>query len=129
MSFALWRLIGAAAFGAWHATWKAGIAEMRTKGADRLALHREGVLAAVERYRYLPFLLSQDSVIRRLLKNPADQPLIDQANRYLARANAASNEIPLMMAHAPKRRARNAPERWGRERDASHRLTDAGRLS
>lgn len=93
-------LIGAAAFGAWHATWKAGLAEMRTKGVDRLALHREGVQAAVERYRYLPFLLSQDSVIRGLLKNPADQTLIDQANRYLARANAASNASALYVMDA-----------------------------
>ena len=93
-------LIGAAAFGAWQATWESGLTEARAKGADRLALHREGVQAAVERYRYLPFLLSQDSVVRGMLKDPGNRTLIDQANLYLSRANAASNASALYVMNA-----------------------------
>lgn len=88
-------IIAAAAVTARQAIWRTGLAEMRVKGTDQLALHRDGLEAAIERYRYLPFLLAQDSVIRGLLKQPVDGELIEAANRYLDRANRAAGASAL----------------------------------
>jgi two-component system C4-dicarboxylate transport sensor histidine kinase DctB len=93
-------IIGAVSYGARQATWEAGLAELRIKGGERLALHREGLQAAVERYRYLPFLLAQDSGIRGMLKNPGDPLLRDEANRYLERASSASGADALYVMDA-----------------------------
>jgi two-component system, NtrC family, C4-dicarboxylate transport sensor histidine kinase DctB len=73
----------AAFFAARHATWQAGLADMRDKGGKLLELHRDGLKMAIARYNYLPFILSRDSGIRALLKAPANRDLVDDANRYL----------------------------------------------
>jgi two-component system C4-dicarboxylate transport sensor histidine kinase DctB len=93
-------LIASAAVGARQATWQAGMAEMRIKGGDQLALHRRGLETVVERYRYLPFLLAQDATIRDLLRSPADAALIHAANAYLASANDASGANALYVMSA-----------------------------
>ena len=73
----------AAFFTARRATWQAGLADMRDKGGKLLELHRDGLKMAIARYNYLPFILSRDSGIRALLREPANRNLVDDANRYL----------------------------------------------
>lgn len=85
----------AAASAAWYYTWHTGIVDLRTRGAEQLALHRDALQATIERYRYLPYVLAQDAVIRRLMAHPHDAALVAEANAYLLRINNAASSTTL----------------------------------
>lgn len=80
-----------ATFLAWDLGRRNQLRELKDQATDDLSLNINRVLAEIERYRNLPFVLSQDERIHRLL-DAQDDPtghaaLIDAANRYLETVN------------------------------------------
>jgi two-component system, NtrC family, C4-dicarboxylate transport sensor histidine kinase DctB len=80
-----------ATFLAWDLGRISQLQELKDQAAEDLSLNSNRVLAEIERYRNLPFVLGQDERIHRLLDaqdDPTQHPaLIDAANRYLETVN------------------------------------------
>lgn len=80
-----------ATFLAWELGRRYQLRELKDQATDDLSLNGNRVLAEIERYRTLPFVLGQDERIHRLLDaqgDPTEHPaLVDAANRYLETVN------------------------------------------
>ena len=64
--------------------------DLKRQATESLSLKSSSVVAEIERYRYLPFVLGQDERIQRLLDATKDANLVDIANRYLATVNQSA---------------------------------------
>lgn len=82
-----------ATFLAWDLGRRNQLQELKDQAADDLSLNSNRVLAEIERYRNLPFVLGQDERIQRLLDTRRDptghgrRGLVHAANTYLETVN------------------------------------------
>ncbi|MGQ9371720.1 sensor histidine kinase [Azospirillum sp. ST 5-10] len=63
---------------------RSGVEGLRSAGEHRIALYVNNLEGAIQRHDYLPFVLSMNADVRRLLREPGDAALRDRVNRYLA---------------------------------------------
>lgn len=75
---------------AWLYESRAGLLALKREAAESLSLKSSNVVAEVERFRYLPFVLGQDQRIQDLLDNKSDQGRVNTANRYLETINSSA---------------------------------------
>jgi two-component system C4-dicarboxylate transport sensor histidine kinase DctB len=82
-----------ATFLAWDLGRRSQLQELKDQAAEDLSLNSNRVLAEIERYRTLPFVLGQDERIQHLLDGRGDatghrrRSLVYAANRYLETVN------------------------------------------
>jgi histidine kinase len=74
--------------------------DLKRQATESLSLKSSSVVAEIERYRYLPFVLGQDERIQRLLDATKDANLVDIANRYLATVNQSAGSSDLFVLDA-----------------------------
>ena len=72
--------------------------DLKRQAEESLSLKRSGVVAEIERFRYLPIVIGQDERVQRQLDAPTDPQLLDAANRYLELVNreGKSNKLYLL---------------------------------
>ncbi|MCP3670746.1 MAG: PAS domain S-box protein [Gammaproteobacteria bacterium] len=69
-------------------------------GAERLELYSSTLEAAIQRLDYLPFIVSGDPKIERLLLDPSQEPVRDQVNIKLQAWQTASDAAALYLMDA-----------------------------
>jgi histidine kinase len=95
-----------ATFFAWQIVSAEQLQELKRQAAENLSLKRSGVLAEIERYRNLPFVLGQDERVQRLLDTQDDpgtqdnRPVADAANRYLETVNRSPKSDQFFVLNA-----------------------------
>jgi two-component system, NtrC family, C4-dicarboxylate transport sensor histidine kinase DctB len=77
-----------------------GLSELRALGAQRLELYASAIGSALERYAYLPVVLTLDDDIRRVLARPGDARRVDVANRKLERIGREAGVAALYVMDA-----------------------------
>lgn len=75
------------------------------RSADQLGLYAEALRARIDRYRLVPALLAQDSLLQDALAAPADSPRRAAASRKLERINASLGSSTLTLIDAQGRGA------------------------
>src|SRR5262245_21657629 len=75
---------------AWLYQSRAELQALKRQAGESLSLKSSNVIAEIERYRYLPFVLGQDERIQRLLETGSDQDRVDAANKYFETANRSA---------------------------------------
>ncbi|BCL76281.1 two-component sensor histidine kinase [Jeongeupia sp. HS-3] len=73
---------------------------VRDAGRHRLDVYAGSLRNAVDRYAYLPFLLSTHPDLAALLRAPGDAALIDKVNRYLVVNNRSAQASVLYLLDA-----------------------------
>ena len=89
-----------ATFLAWEFVSGRQLQVLKDRAANGLTLKSGGVLAEIERYRNLPFVLGQDERIQRLLDRPDDAQLANAANRYLETVNRSPKSDQFFVLNA-----------------------------
>lgn len=95
----------AVAFGlvAWLAyaiTYRIALEDIETRSTTVLQLHAQDLLASVERFEHLPYLVSEEQVLKDLLKNPDDVDTLARANHYLAFAQQRTDVFAIYLMDA-----------------------------
>lgn len=98
--YAMLALLAALAIGvlsgsAWWLTWQQGLERLERQSGDRLTVSLRAVESEIERYRYLPDVVSQDPRIVALLAAGDDPADLAVANNYLqiVRDMAGADEL------------------------------------
>ena len=89
-----------ATFLAWEFVSARQLEVLKDRAAHGLSLKSNSVLAEIERYRNLPFVLGQDERIQRLLDTPDDSRLVEAANKYLETANRSPKSDQFFLLNA-----------------------------
>ncbi|MDR5749411.1 MULTISPECIES: ATP-binding protein [unclassified Caballeronia] len=84
--FALAAALVAACALTWNIAWQRGIDELRRNAAVRVDRTTNTLKSTLERYEYLPYLLSRHPFVQEVLTDP-NAPNIERANRYLEDLN------------------------------------------
>jgi two-component system, NtrC family, C4-dicarboxylate transport sensor histidine kinase DctB len=74
----------------WHVAWQRGLDELRRNAAARVDRTTSTLKSTLDRYEYLPYLLSRHPVVQNALDRP-DQANVERANRYLEDLNARAH--------------------------------------
>jgi len=85
---------------AWLLESRAGLQALKRQAGESLSLKSRNVQAEVERFRYLPFVLSQDERILGLLDKQDDREAVDTANGYLDTVNNSAGSNALFVVDA-----------------------------
>ncbi len=88
--FALCAALVACCALAWHFAWQSGMDELRLNAAARVDRTTNTLKSTLDRYEYLPYLLSRHPVVQNALDHP-DQANVERANRYLEDLNARAH--------------------------------------
>ncbi|SAK84081.1 sensor histidine kinase [Caballeronia ptereochthonis] len=88
--FALFAALVACCALTWHVAWQRGIDELRLNAASRVDRTTSTLKSTLDRYEYLPYLLSHHPVVQNVLDHP-DRANVDRANRYLEDLNARAH--------------------------------------
>ncbi|MCI1041975.1 MULTISPECIES: sensor histidine kinase [Caballeronia] len=88
--FALFAALVACCALTWHLAWQSGIDELRLNAAARVDRTTNTLKSTLDRYEYLPYLLSRHPVVQDALDHP-DRANVERANRYLEDLNARSH--------------------------------------
>ena len=79
------------------------LGELRQIGAQRLELYASSLRGVLDRYEYLPFILSRNKDVIRLLENPDDKLLQNMVNRLLEETNQVAGSAELFIMDASGR--------------------------
>jgi two-component system C4-dicarboxylate transport sensor histidine kinase DctB len=74
----------------WQLAWQSGIDELRLNAAARVDRTTNTLKSTLDRYEYLPYLLSRHPVVQNALDHP-DKANVERANRYLEDLNARAH--------------------------------------
>ncbi|WP_372660260.1 ATP-binding protein [Hydrogenophaga sp.] len=88
LASALWCLVVWLVYGWFHQ------AALRDTGQQSLAsiqIQARDLLGSVEKFEHLPYLVGAERALSQLLQSPQDPALVEQANRYLAFAQARTD--------------------------------------
>ncbi|BBU26438.1 two-component sensor histidine kinase [Burkholderia sp. THE68] len=88
--FALFAALVACCALTWHVAWQSGIDELRLNAAARVDRTTNTLKSTLDRYEYLPYLLSRHPVVQNALDHP-DPSNVERANRYLEDLNARAH--------------------------------------
>nr|WP_321794231.1 ATP-binding protein [Caballeronia sp. J97] len=88
--FALFAALVACCALTWHLAWQSGIDELRLNAAARVDRTTNTLKSTLDRYEYLPYLLSRHPVVQDVLDHP-DRASVERANRYLEDLNARAH--------------------------------------
>ena len=73
---------------------------LKRQAAESLSLKSSNVIAEIERFRYLPFVLGQDERIQRLLDDRGRSGTRGRRQRYLETVNGSAGSIDLFVLDA-----------------------------
>lgn len=95
-------IVGTVLLGAWRLVIYTEVREMQrleTLGYERLSLYISSVRSAIERYRYLPFILARDKNVMALMRGgpQGNDERVDVVNRYLERTNFEADALTLFI--------------------------------
>ncbi|MFC7421281.1 ATP-binding protein [Iodobacter arcticus] len=76
------------------------LAQLRTAGQHRLDVYTGSLRNAVERYTWLPFVLSSQRDLADLLRTPQDAMLLERVNRHLKAVNDAAQASAIYVLNA-----------------------------
>ncbi|WP_293936623.1 ATP-binding protein [Iodobacter sp.] len=76
------------------------LAQLRTAGQHRLDVYTGSLRNAVERYTWLPFVLSSQRDLADLLRAPQDTLQLERVNRYLKAVNNAAQASAIYVLNA-----------------------------
>ncbi|GAB3625740.1 sensor histidine kinase [Pandoraea terrae] len=68
-------------------SWQRGVAELRVNAGARVERYAGSLKSTVDRYEFLPYLLSLHPFVHDLLANPKDPARVQRANDYLFDVN------------------------------------------
>lgn len=85
--FALFAALVACCALTWHIAWQRGIDELRVNAANRVDRTTNTLKSMLDRYEYLPYLLSRHPVVQDVLDDPSPAN-VERADRYLEDLNA-----------------------------------------
>jgi two-component system, NtrC family, C4-dicarboxylate transport sensor histidine kinase DctB len=88
--FALFAALVACCALTWHVAWQRGIDELRRNAASRVDRTTSTLKSTLDRYEYLPYLLSRHPVVQNVLDHP-DAANVERANRYLEDLNTRAH--------------------------------------
>jgi two-component system C4-dicarboxylate transport sensor histidine kinase DctB len=88
--FALFAALVACCALTWQLAWQSGIDELRLNAAARVDRTTSTLKSTLDRYEYLPYLLSRHPVVQNVLDHP-DQANVERADRYLEDLNARAH--------------------------------------
>ncbi|WP_409018026.1 ATP-binding protein [Caballeronia sp. LZ035] len=74
----------------WQVAWQRGIDELRLNAAARVDRTTNTLKSTLDRYEYLPYLLSRHPVVQDVLDHP-DAARVERADRYLEDLNARAH--------------------------------------
>lgn len=97
--FALIALLTACCALTWHVAWQRGIDELRRNAAARVDRTTSTLKSTLDRYEYLPYLLSRHPFVQDVLAAP-DARNVDRANRYLEDLNRRSHATATYLIRA-----------------------------
>src|SRR5690349_19600172 len=80
-------LVIAAAFAAWHIVYRLQADDIRRVVAERVSLYEATIRQTIDRFSYLPQILSDDPRVTALLQSPDDQVHVSSVNALLAAAS------------------------------------------
>lgn len=76
---------------------RAALLDTQERGASALERHAQDLLASVERFEHLPYLLGAEQVLATALQAPEDPRLLDAANSYLAFAQQRTDVFAIYL--------------------------------
>ncbi len=79
---------------------RSALAQLRTAGQHRLDVYTGSLRNAVERYTWLPFVLSSQRDLADLLRAPQDAVQLERVNRYLKSVNDAAQSSAIYVLNA-----------------------------
>ena len=79
------------------------LGELRQIGAQRLELYISSLRGVLDRYEYLPFIVSRDKDVIGLLENPDDKVQQNVVNRLLEETNQVAGSADLFIMDATGR--------------------------
>ncbi|NHQ85644.1 sensor histidine kinase [Iodobacter sp. HSC-16F04] len=84
------------------ASWseRSALAQLRSAGQHRLDVYTGSLRNAVERYTWLPFVLSSQRDLADLLRAPQDAVQLERVNRYLKAVNDAAQASAIYVLNA-----------------------------
>jgi C4-dicarboxylate-specific signal transduction histidine kinase len=88
-------LVIAAAFAAWHIVYRLQADDIRRVVAERVSLYEATIRQTIDRFSYLPQILSDDPRVTALLQSPDDQVHVSSVNALLAAASDKSGASAL----------------------------------
>ena len=88
--FALFAALVACCALTWYIAWRSGIDELRLNAAARVDRTTNTLKSTLDRYEYLPYLLSRHPIVQNALDHP-DPANVERANRYLEDLNARAH--------------------------------------
>ncbi len=68
-------------------SWQRGVADLRVNAGARVERYAGSLRSTVDRYEFLPYLLSLHPYVHDLLLNPKDRAVVQRANDYLFDVN------------------------------------------
>lgn len=68
-------------------SWQRGVADLRVNAGARVERYAGSLRSTVDRYEFLPYLLSLHPYVHDLLLNPKDKAVVQRANDYLFDVN------------------------------------------
>lgn len=68
-------------------SWQRGVADLRVNAGARVERYAGSLRSTVDRYEFLPYLLSLHPYVHDLLNNPTDKATVQRANDYLFDVN------------------------------------------
>ncbi|WP_163830856.1 sensor histidine kinase [Spartinivicinus ruber] len=74
--------------------------QLAAVGKNRLVLYNSSIDGALSRYRHLPYLVTQVSQVKQLLKYPTSKSLQQWVNGYLYRIGEAANAAAVFILNA-----------------------------
>ncbi|SAL12596.1 sensor histidine kinase [Caballeronia concitans] len=97
--FALVALLTACCALTWHIAWQRGIDDLRRNAAARVDRTTSTLKSTLDRYEYLPYLLSRHPFVQDVLATP-DARNVDRANRYLEDLNRRAHATATYLIRA-----------------------------
>nr|WP_244814562.1 ATP-binding protein [Caballeronia sp. Lep1P3] len=97
--FALAALFAGCCALTWHIAWQRGIDELRRNAAARVDRTTSTLKSTLDRYEYLPYLLSRHPFVQDVLVTP-DARNVDRANRYLEDLNRRAHATATYLIRA-----------------------------
>jgi two-component system C4-dicarboxylate transport sensor histidine kinase DctB len=82
---------------AYSATLRLALADTETRGTATLQRHAQDLLASVERFEHLPYLVGEELVLKQLLSTPNDAQALAAANHYLAFAQQRTDVFAIYL--------------------------------
>jgi two-component system C4-dicarboxylate transport sensor histidine kinase DctB len=68
-------------------SWQRGVADLRVNAGARVERYAGSLRSTVDRYEFLPYLLSLHPYVHDLLRHPSDRAVVQRANDYLFDVN------------------------------------------